>query len=559
MVLSSGGYMPVLLQALEGLPAEEQPLISEIEEMLGRAMPGERQDATEENLPPRNSPHSLAYVIYTSGSTGVPKGAMIEQRGLVNHLYAKIEDLALTATDKVAQTASQSFDISVWQMLAALLTGGQVEIFGDHIAHDVGQLLPAIEQQRVTIIETVPSLLRAMLDDTSPSPGDETGAAQGAEAMMADGTSVTPGNKLLALRWMIPTGEALSPDLCRRWLATYAHVPLMNAYGPTECSDDVSHHPIHHVTAAEEHNVSIGRPIGNMRLYIVDQHLRALPVGVRGELCVGGVGVGRGYLREPARTAEVFVPDLFSEEGSSRLYRTGDLACWRADGTVQFLGRIDYQVKIRGYRIELGEIDAALEEHESVEEALVTVREDTPGNKRLVAYLVPALQTAPVISELRGYLKEKLPEYMVPSAFVILDEMPLTPNGKIDRRALPSPGTARPESERSFVAPRNPTEETLARILLQILNLQQVGVHDDFFELGGHSLLATQVISRLREAFHVELPLREIFEHPTIAELAQVISRLQTQQKEKEEREVMETINQLSEEEVEAMLGQLSN
>jgi amino acid adenylation domain-containing protein len=529
--------------------------------MLGRAMPGvrdERQDATEEDLPRRNSPHSLAYVIYTSGSTGVPKGAMIEQCGMVNHLYAKIDDLALTATDKVAQTASQSFDISVWQMLAALLTGGQVEIFGDHIAHDVGQLLPAIEQQRVTIVETVPSLLRAMLDDTSSATGDETGAAQDAKAMMADGTSAIPVSKLSALRWMIPTGEALSPDLCRRWLAAYAHVPLMNAYGPTECSDDVSHHPIHRVTAAEEYNVSIGRPIGNMRLYIVDKHLRALPVGVRGELCVGGVGVGRGYLREPARTAEVFVPDMFSEEGGSRLYRTGDLACWRADGTIQFLGRIDYQVKIRGYRIEPGEIDAALEEHESVEEALVTVREDTPGNKRLVAYLVPALQTAPVISELRGYLKEKLPEYMVPSVFVILDEMPLTPNGKIDRHALPSPGTARPESERIFVAPRNPTEETLAGILLLILNLQQVGVHDDFFELGGHSLLATQVISRLREAFHVELPLREIFEHPTIAELAEVISRLQSEQREKEEREVMESVNQLSEEEVEAMLGQFS-
>lgn len=539
MVLASSSYLPFLIEALEELPAEERPSISTIEEILGGAMEGkgERQDAQEENLPRRNSPHSLAYVIYTSGSTGVPKGAMIEQRGMVNHLYAKIDDLALTAMDKVAQTASQSFDISVWQMLAALMIGGQVEIIGDHVAHDTGQLLPRIEQERVTIIETVPSLLRAMLDDTSP----------------------IPGSSLRALRWMIPTGEALSPDLCRRWLVAYPHVWLMNAYGPTECSDDVSHHPIPHVTAAEELNVPIGRPIGNMRLYILDKHLRALPVGVHGELCVGGIGVGRGYLREPARTAESFVPDPFGAEGGGRLYRTGDLACWRANGTVQFLGRIDYQVKIRGYRIEPAEIQVVLEAHENVAEVLVTVREDIPGNKRLVAYVVAAAQTTPVAGELRDYLKERLPEYMAPSVFVMLDEMPLTPNGKIDRRALPAPDTTRPEMTRSFVAPRNAIEETLAGIVLKVLNLQQVGVHDDFFELGGHSLLATQVISRLREAFHVELPLREIFEHPTIGELAQVISTLQMQQMKKEQREVRERIDLLSEEEVAAMLAELSD
>jgi len=483
-------------------------------------------------LPLRNSPQSLAYVIYTSGSTGVPKGAMIEQRGMVNHLYAKIDDLALTAQDKVAQTASQSFDISVWQMLAALVIGGQVEIVGDDVAHDAGQLLPRIEKERVTIIETVPSLLRAMLDDTSPS-------------------------NLPALRWMVPTGEALSPDLCRRWLAAYPHVWLMNAYGPTECSDDVSHHPIPHFTAAEELNIPIGRPVGNIRLYIVDKHLRALPVGVHGELCVGGIGVGRGYLGEPARTAEAFVPDPFSAEGGGRLYRTGDLACWRADGTVQFLGRIDHQVKIRGYRIEPAEIDLVLEQHENVAEALVIVREDIPGNKRLVAYVVAASQSTPGAGELRDYLKERLPEYMVPSAFVMLDQMPLTPNGKIDRRALPAPDTTRPEMTHRFVAPRNATEEALAGIVAKVLNLQQVGVEDDFFELGGHSLLATQVISRLREALNVELRLREIFEHPTIGELAQVISQLQLQQMENEEKEVLESISQLSEEEVAAMLAQL--
>jgi amino acid adenylation domain-containing protein len=535
LVLVSRDESQFLRASLDAAPGGQMPRVLVIEELLARS-PGEGDSrAAEENLPARGGPSSLAYVIYTSGSTGVPKGAMVEQRGMVNHLHAKIHDLSLGASDVVAQTASQCFDISVWQMLAGLVVGGRVEIFPDAVAHDARRLLSEVDGAGVTILETVPSLLRAMLDD---------GAGAGAG--------------LSSLRWMIPTGEALPPELCRRWLAAFPHAPLMNAYGPTECSDDVSHYIVSDPPAADEHNVPVGRPVANMRLYVVDKQMRLAPVGVAGELCVGGVGVGRGYLGEPARTAGVFVPDAFSNLPDARLYRTGDLARWRVDGTVEFLGRIDHQVKVRGYRIELGEIEAALSECPGVKEPVVVVREDAPGDKRLVAYVVAAPGTSPSVRELHARLKERLPEYMTPSAFVWLEAMPLTPNGKVDRKALPAPDTDRPELGRAYVAPRNSIEETLSDILGQLLNLERVGVEDNFFELGGHSLLATQFISRLRESFRVEVPLREIFERPTAAELAETIVRLKAEQVEIEKMELLEKLDALSEEEVEAMLGDFS-
>src|SRR6185312_5357264 len=313
----------------------------------------------------------------TSGSTGKPKGVMVEQQGMLNHLYAKIEALQLSEKDRVAQTASQCFDISVWQFLAALLVGGQVQIFPDEVSHDPGQLLAQVEEQRISILETVPSLLRAMLDVLE--------------------TSSTSRPKLEALRWLIPTGEALPAGLCRSWLNLYPHIPLMNAYGPTECSDDVAHHLIEGAlattriapTGQDEKSMPIGRAIINTRLYVLDQGMRPVPIGVNGELYVGGMGVGRGYLADATRTAEAFVPDPFvgtrfiASEPGMRLYRTGDMARYRADGTLEFLGRRDYQVKLRGYRIELGEIEAVLSQHEGVRECIVLTREDIPGNSRL--------------------------------------------------------------------------------------------------------------------------------------------------------------------------------
>ena len=322
----------------------------------------------EENVPASTLPGNLAYVMYTSGSTGRPKGVMIEHRGMLNHLYAKINDLRLTETDSVAQTASQCFDISVWQMLSVLLVGGHVHILPDEIAHNPTSLLEKVDRMGISILEMVPSLLGAML---------EVHEAEGA---------YKPA--LNALRWLLPTGEALAADLCIRWLRLYPHIPLLNAYGPTECSDDVTHYPIFEPPANEEGVMPIGRALANTQLYVLNPHLLPVPVGVKGELYVGGVGVGRGYIHDEQRTAEAFLPDSFSADPDARLYKTGDLARYRPDGTLEFLGRIDYQVKIRGDRIELGEIEAALSEHPEVKECVVTAREDERGDKQLVAYIV---------------------------------------------------------------------------------------------------------------------------------------------------------------------------
>jgi amino acid adenylation domain-containing protein len=484
-VLAAGAFAPALARALDG----KQLLI--LEDLLEAA----DRPSGGTGLPRRSLPSHLAYVIYTSGSTGVPKGAMLEQRGMVNHLWAKIAELGLDASDRVAQTASQCFDISVWQCLAPLLVGGRVQVFPDEVAHDAVRLLQEVERQDITLLETVPSLLRLLLAELDRR-GEETRPA------------------FRRLRWLIPTGEALPPDLCREWLRLYPAVPLLNAYGPTECSDDVSHHPVPTPPEPEEMRVPIGRPVPGMALYILDSWLQPLPAGVAGELLVGGVGVGRGYLGDGARTAESWCPDPFSGEPGARLYRTGDLARYRPEGAIEYLGRIDHQVKVRGQRIELGEVEAALAALADVREAVAVVREDAPGDPRLVAYVVGDATA----EELRRSLRERLPDAMVPAVFVHLAALPLTPNGKVDRKALPAPDPSL--SEKSYRAPRTPVEEVLAGIWADLLGLERVGADDDFFDLGGHSLLATRVMSRLRADFAVEMPLRDLFEAPTLEGLA---------------------------------------
>jgi amino acid adenylation domain-containing protein len=553
--LCAESLRPLLAEALAGLPAEARPAV------LPLVPAGEAAVAAASS---QRTPGQLAYVIYTSGSTGVPKGAMIEQHGMLNHLYAKIHDLHLTASDRVAQTAPQSFDISVWQFLAALLVGGCVEILRDEVAFDPTRLLDVVSGRQVTVVETVPSLLQAVLTALEHSPDDRL--------------------ELLALRWLMPTGEALPPDLARRWLSHYPHVALINAYGPTECSDDVAHYSFSQPPAAQAERVPIGKPVANMQLYVLDAQLRLAPLGVAGELYVGGVGVGRGYLHAPDKTAQMFIPNPFATEDggwrmedrglpftilyppSSRLYRTGDLALWRPDGRLEYLGRIDQQVKLRGFRIELGEIEAALRQHPSIRDAAVLAHEDMTGDKRLVAYLVPTNDQRPttndqrqrdketrrqgdsdyathnmhyetpssilhppssILGELRAFLQQQLPAYMIPSAFVPLDALPLLSNGKLDRRALLALKGTLPVLADTFVLPRTPIEETLAQIWKHVLGLESVGVHDDFFELGGHSLLVTQVILRVRQTYHVELPLSILFEARTVASLAQSIETIQ--------------------------------
>ncbi len=447
-----------------------------------------------ENLPIRCTPANLAYVIFTSGSTGKPKGAMLEHRGMLNHLAAKITDLNLTPQDIVAQTAAQTFDISIWQFLLPLLVGGKVEIVSTEIAADPSQLLALVARQQMTILEVVPSLLRSILQQIE--------------------LNGTPPK--LSLRWLLLTGETLPPQLCRQWLEYYPQIPLLNAYGPTECSDDVTHYPIYVAPTAEILNLPIGRPVANTQLYILDHYLQPVPIGVAGELHVGGAGVGRGYLDAPELTQAVFIENPFNL--ASYLYKTGDKARYLPNGDIEFLGRIDFQVKIRGFRIELGEIEAVLTQHPEIQAVTVIDREDKPGHKYLAAYIVANQELT--TADLRDFLKQRLPDYMVPGVFVFLDQIPLTANGKVDRKALPVPDLS---ANDTFTPPSDAIEFQLMQIWEQVLQITPIGIRDNFFDLGGHSLLAVGLMARIQQQFDQKLSLATLFQGATIEHLAQII------------------------------------
>ena len=440
---------------------------------------------------------SLAYVLFTSGSTGRPKGAMVERSGMVNHLWAKVHDLGMSSQDVIAQNASQSFDISVWQFLAPLIAGARLEVVSEAEAHDPTRLIEAVERRRVTILEVVPSLLGFMLDEVERRPQERP--------------------RFAALRWMIPTGEALAPDFCRRWLVAYPEIPVLNAYGPTECSDDVTHAAISAPPSMELARMPIGRALPNTRLYVIDRAGGAVPPGGSGELRVGGEGVGRGYVAAPVLSATAFVPDPFSGLPGDRLYCTGDRVRWLATGELEYLGRLDHQVKVRGFRIELGEIENQLAAHPEVRECVVVVQGVGAG-ERLVAYLAAVGEEGP--AGLRTWLRERLPEPMVPALFIELEALPRLPSGKANRGELSRRPLPEVEVERRHEPPRTQAEELLAEFWRELLGVGEVGRQDNFFDLGGHSLLATQLMSRIRQAFGIELPLRALFEQPTLAGLA---------------------------------------
>ena len=455
--------------------------------------------ARGENPGVYSRPDNLAYVIYTSGSTGLPKGVMVEQRGMLNNQLSKVPYLALSDADVIAQTASQSFDISVWQFLAAPLFGARVDIVPNTIAHDPQGLLEHVQTQGITVLESVPSLIQGML-------------AQ--DRISLDG-----------LRWMLPTGEAMPPELAHQWLLRYPEIGLVNAYGPAECSDDVAFYRVD-LASTRGTYLPIGTPTDNNRLYLLDGALELVPQGAVGELCVAGTGVGRGYVSDPLRTAPVFVPNPFGAPGE-RLYRTGDLARRRSDGVLEYVGRVDHQVKIRGYRIELGEIEARLHEQPEVRDAAVGVQEGVNG-KHLVGYLVAAdeaLNPSERLDRIKQRLRAELPEYMVPLHWLWLDRLPLNANGKLDRKALPALEIGQLQSQ-DYLAPRNELETTLAAIWAEVLKVERVGVQDNFFELGGHSLLATQIASRVQKTLQRDVPLRAMFECSTVAELAEYIDGL---------------------------------
>ena len=457
-----------------------------------------------QNLVPRNNPRSLAYVIYTSGSTGAPKGVMIEQRGMINHLYAKIHALDLQEDDCIAQTASQCFDISVWQHLAALLLGGRVQIYPDTVAHDPVALLQQVNEHEVSILEIVPSFLRVLLE------------------IYQDTQDTTESRPTLdALRWLIPTGEALPAQLCRKWLELYPEIPLLNAYGPTECSDDVAHYVIAEPPPETLASVPIGSPVDNTQLYVLDTQMKLAPIGIAGELYVGGVGVGRGYLKDAERTAAAFVHNPFSNE--ERLYRTGDGARYLADGTLEFLGRLDYQVKIRGFRIELAEIEAIFNRHPTVLDSVVIVHDDANGNQRLIAYCVLHNGQKIEAEDLLQFAKTFLPDYMVPAYLLLLEAFPLTANGKLDRKALPLPDQSSETHGSSYVRPRTALEQSLVEIWTDVLGVEHIGIQDDFFTLGGHSLLTVRLLAIIQKKLGQRLPLATIFQYRTIEQLAEIL------------------------------------
>jgi amino acid adenylation domain-containing protein len=429
---------------------------------------------------------NLAYVIYTSGSTGRPKGVTIAHRSAAALMAWARRQFSTAELAGVLASTSICFDLSVFEIFVPLCCGGEC-IIADTALHL--PTLPAAD--RVTLINTVPSAMRELL-------------GRGAAA-----------KNVLTVNL---AGEALPAKLVRD-IQRHGWAPrVWNLYGPSEDTT----YSTGGIVSPDGDTVTIGRPLANTRIYILDENLQPVPVGICGELYIGGAGLARGYLGRAALTAERFIPSPFGN--GERLYRTGDLARWRADGELEFLGRLDHQVKLRGYRIELGEIEAVLRRHGSVKDAVVVARENAAGEKRLVGYVVGRGDgVRPDAEALRAHVKQSLPDYMVPSALVVIDALPLTPSGKVDRKALPAPEGGAGIVQAAYVAPRTPSEEVLAGIWAQLLELERVGVNDNFFELGGHSLLAMRVTARLREAFGIELPLRVMFEAPTVAELSKSI------------------------------------
>jgi len=459
-------------------------------------------------------PSQLAYVIYTSGSTGRPKGVGVEHRQLVNYVQAIGRKLQIEPGARLGLVSTFAADLGYTMIFPALCYGGCLDVVDASRVLDASKLEEHFSRHPIDYLKIVPSHLRALLNSTE-------------------------GSGLLPRRWLVLGGEASSWDLIQQVKGRGAGCRVLNHYGPTETTVGILTYDTTSSNSTQDDGglqagrmVPIGRPLSNGKVYVLDSELNPVGVGVSGEIYIGGTGVARGYLKREDLTAEKFLPNPYSAEPGGRMYRTGDLGRYLANGNVEFLGRKDHQVKIRGFRVELGEIETTLMEHPKVRESVVVAREDQSGEKRLVAYVVPEQESEESnngsgraglqMSELREHLLDKLPEYMAPTAYVQLKRIPLTPNGKIDRKSLPEPDEDIREQE--YVGPRNATEETLCRLWQEVLRRERVGIHDNFFNIGGHSLLAVQVISRIKQAFTVEMPLSVLFAAPTVARMAEHIA-----------------------------------
>ncbi|MEH2221574.1 non-ribosomal peptide synthase/polyketide synthase [Nostoc sp.] len=544
---AGGGYVPLdpdyPQQRLADISQDSQFSVLITEQKLLNSLPvqdvkiivldtsGVLKNQSQENPVSEVEPENLACILYTSGSTGKPKGVMLAHAALVNHSSAISEVFGLTSCDRVLQFASFSFDVAAEEIFPTWYKGATVVLRPAQMFPDFASLAQFIEQQNLSVLNITPAYWH-----------EWAVAVSKADATVPE-----------SLRLVAVGGDAVLPETVTIWQQLVGdRVNCLNVYGPTEASVTAIVHDLLHPKSEKTNSVLIGRPIANTQAYILDRHLQPAPIGVKGELHIGGVRLARGYLNLKELTDEKFIPNPFEKAEGRRLYKTGDLARYLPDGNIECFGRIDNQVKIRGFRIELGEIEAVLNQHSHVQTSCVIIREDAIGdtstpfgfstrryanaqgkplstNKRLVAYVVPYHEQIPIISELRQFLSNHLPLYMVPSTFVVLESLPLTPNRKVDRRALPAPDLYS-EFKDKYVAPRTPIEEMLAQIWAQVLKVEQVGIHDNFFEIGGHSLLATQLVSRIRNIFKVELPLRGLFAAATVAQLAHLIGELQQQE-----------------------------
>jgi amino acid adenylation domain-containing protein len=478
--------------------------------------------------PCRPTAESLAYVIYTSGSTGTPKGVMVTH-GNVARLFSATEHwFHFDPHDVWTCFHSSAFDFSVWEIWGALIHGGKLIMVPYLVSRDPHAFHALLDRERVTVLSQTPSAFRQLM-------------AADAEIDVASD---------LALRVVILGGEALQMQSLRAWFDRHGDVrpQLVNMYGITETTVHSTYRPICRMDVEAASGSLIGVGIPDLRVHILDRHLQPVPLGVAGEIAIGGAGVARGYLNREALTAERFVTDPFNSDPHARLYLSGDRARRTSSGDLEYLGRLDAQLKIRGFRIEPGEVEAVLGEHPAVRQAVVLAREDTPADKRLVAYVVPTDKTSSDIDALRALVRTRLPEYMHPSAYVVLEALPLTSNGKLDRHALPAPRYG--AAIDAFVAPRDALENAIGEVWREVLGIEQVGLHSNFFEVGGHSLLATQVVARLSELLQVELPVKRMFEAPTIAELAAEVVSIGAGSDESELGRILREVESLSDDEV---------
>lgn len=442
-----------------------------------------------------HSLHDLAYVIYTSGSTGAQKGAMVEHLGMMNHMYGKIQDLHITSSDVIAQNASQSFDISIWQLFTSIITGGTTVIYENDVALYPDMLVKAVAKDQISILELVPMYLKEAL------------------SILKAQNLVSSWN---GLNYLMVTGEIVKPNLVNEWLASFADVPLVNAYGPTEASDDITHFITTNPVTIER--VPVGKPLINCNIYILDKDKRLCPTGVIGDLYVSGVCVGRGYLKDPQKTAAAFTTDPFSKSDPVRMYYTGDMGCWMPDGNIDFHGRQDRQVKIRGNRIELGDIEHHLQQIDGIDDAVVLLGKGTHDEAVLRAVIIPQKELNPELEVIRKQLGLKVPSYAIPNQILVLDQFPLTTNGKVDHKKLA--GLLEDDQRTTYERPITPYEKYLADLWGRLLEKQKISIDDNFFDLGGHSLKATKVVSSLFKEKHISLPIKDVFDYPTIRALA---------------------------------------